>query len=102
MVADPIGAQSLNTGNNAEGRNIPNTESVMPGWTVGSSPGDEQRQQDVPGRARPTDSSPFAQEQRDGPFVSGVPWTSDDIYDWLPGGSFLLHHWDALPVRKNP
>ena len=27
--------------------------------------------------------------------------TSDEIYNWLPGGLFLLHHWDALPVRKN-
>ena len=29
------------------------------------------------------------------PRASGVPWTSDEQYEWLPGGFFLLHRWDA-------
>ena len=24
-----------------------------------------------------------------------MPWTSDEHYEWLPGGFFLLHQWDA-------
>jgi hypothetical protein len=30
------------------------------------------------------------------PRASGVPWTSDESYEWLPGKFFVLHRWDAL------
>ena len=29
------------------------------------------------------------------PRASGVPWTSDESYEWLPGSFFVLHRWDA-------
>lgn len=29
------------------------------------------------------------------PRASAVPWVSDESYEWLPGGFFLLHRWDA-------
>jgi hypothetical protein len=30
------------------------------------------------------------------PRAAGVPWTSDESYQWLPGGGFVLHRWDAM------
>ena len=30
------------------------------------------------------------------PRAAGVPWTSDESYEWLPGGFFVLHRWDAM------
>lgn len=30
------------------------------------------------------------------PRASSVPWRSDETYEWLPGGFFLLHRWDAM------
>ena len=30
------------------------------------------------------------------PRAAGVPWTSDESYEWLPGNFFVLHRWDAL------
>lgn len=39
----------------------------------------------------------FAEGQRMGdPRGSAVPWTSEESYEWLPGGHFLLHRWDAM------
>lgn len=39
----------------------------------------------------------FAEGQRiDDPRASAVPWTSEESYEWLPGGHFLLHRWDAM------
>ena len=29
------------------------------------------------------------------PRAAGVPWTSDESYEWLPGSFFVLHRWDA-------
>ena len=29
------------------------------------------------------------------PRAAGVPWTSDESYEWLPGNFFVLHRWDA-------
>ncbi len=29
------------------------------------------------------------------PRAAGVPWTSDETYEWLPGHFFVLHRWDA-------
>jgi Protein of unknown function (DUF1579) len=44
-----------------------------------------------------TEGTSFAEGQTpDDPRSSGVQWTSDEHYDWLPGGFFLLHQWDAL------
>jgi hypothetical protein len=30
------------------------------------------------------------------PRASAVSWKSDESYEWLPGGFFLLHTWDAV------
>jgi hypothetical protein len=39
----------------------------------------------------------YADGQRsDDPLASAVPWTGDESYEWLPGGFFLLHRWDAI------
>ena len=27
--------------------------------------------------------------------AAGVPWISDESCEWLPGGFFALHRWDA-------
>ena len=44
-----------------------------------------------------TEGTSFADGQTtDDPRASGVRWTSDEHYEWLPGGFFLLHQWDAL------
>ena len=44
-----------------------------------------------------TEGTWFADGQRpDDPRASGVPWASDEHYERLPGGFFLLHQWDAL------
>jgi hypothetical protein len=44
-----------------------------------------------------TDGTSFADGQTlDEPRASGVPWTSKETYEWLAGGFFLLHRWDAL------
>ena len=31
---------------------------------------------------------------------AGAPWTSDESYEWLPGGFFLLHRWKAMTGQK--
>ena len=30
------------------------------------------------------------------PRAAGEPWTSDESYEWLPSGFFVLHRWDAM------
>jgi hypothetical protein len=30
------------------------------------------------------------------PRPAGAPWTSDESYEWLTGGFFVLHRWDAM------
>ena len=46
---------------------------------------------------RHTEGKSFGDGQTaDDPRASGAPWTSDEHYEWLPGGSFLLRQWDAL------
>ena len=34
-------------------------------------------------------------QQAGNPRASAVPWASEESYEWLPGGFFLLHRWDA-------
>lgn len=34
-------------------------------------------------------------QRRDNPRASPQPWVSDESYEWLPGGFFLLHRWNA-------
>ena len=29
------------------------------------------------------------------PRAAGVPWMSNESYEWLPGNFFVLHRWDA-------
>ena len=29
------------------------------------------------------------------PRAAGVPWTSDESYQWLPGSFFVMHRWNA-------
>ena len=36
----------------------------------------------------------------DDPRASAMPWTSDETYEWLPGGFFVLHRWDAMAGTK--
>jgi len=36
----------------------------------------------------------------DNPRASTVRWTSEKSYEWLPGGFFLLHRWDALAGER--
>ena len=33
------------------------------------------------------------------PRAAGVPWISDESYEWLPGGFFVLHRWDAQSFK---
>jgi hypothetical protein len=43
----------------------------------------------------------YADGQRaDEPLASAVPWTSEESYEWLPGGFFMLHRWDAMAGRR--
>ena len=43
----------------------------------------------------------FADGQRaDDPRAFAVPWTSDETYEWLPGGFFVLHRWDAMAGKR--
>ena len=30
------------------------------------------------------------------PRAAGVPWTSDESYEWLPGKFLVIHRWDAM------
>lgn len=39
-------------------------------------------------------------QRADDPRASGVPWTSDESYEWLPGGFFLLHRWSAMTAQR--
>lgn len=34
------------------------------------------------------------------PRAAGVPWTSDESYEWLPGNFFVLHRWDAMVGKR--
>ena len=59
--------------------------------------GEAQRRLDVFVGKWHTEGTSFADGQKpDDPRASGVPWTSDEHYEWLPGGFFLLHQWNAL------
>ena len=35
-------------------------------------------------------------QQAKDPLASGVVWTSEESYEWLPGGFFVLHRWEAM------
>lgn len=35
------------------------------------------------------------EQSADEPRANGVVWTSEESYEWLPGGFFMLHKWDA-------
>lgn len=39
-------------------------------------------------------------EAAEDPLASAVPWASEETYAWMPGGCFLLHHWDARVGRQ--
>lgn len=39
-------------------------------------------------------------QDRNTPYASAVPWTSDESYEWLPGNFFVLHKWDAKAGDK--
>ncbi len=59
--------------------------------------GDAHRRLDVFVGDWHTDGTSFADGQTaDDPRASDVPWQSDEHYEWLPGGFFLLHRWDAV------
>ena len=47
------------------------------------------------GRWRATGESFGTAQNPDDPRGSAVPWTSEESYEWLPGGFFMLHRWDA-------
>jgi hypothetical protein len=34
-------------------------------------------------------------QDKNNPYASAVPWTSDESYEWLPGNFFVLHKWNA-------
>lgn len=39
----------------------------------------------------------YSERQRsDDPLASATSWTSHETYAWMPGGCFLMHHWDAV------
>jgi glutathione S-transferase len=47
------------------------------------------------------EGSSYAEGQRaDDPLASAVPWASEESYEWLPGGFFVLHRWDAMAGRQ--
>lgn len=59
-------------------------------------PGDEHRKLEVfVGKWRHEGESYGDGQQADDPRASAVPWTGDESYEWLPGGFFVLHRWDA-------
>ncbi len=39
-------------------------------------------------------------QQAADPLASAVPWRSDESYEWLPGGFFVLHRWDAMTGER--
>ncbi len=39
-------------------------------------------------------------QQPDDPLASAAPWTSEESFEWLPGGFFLLHRWDAMAGER--
>ena len=52
------------------------------------------------GKWRATGASYADGQQADDPLASAVPWTSDETYEWLPGGFFLLHRFDAMAGKR--
>lgn len=48
------------------------------------------------GRWRAEGESYAAGQIAQDPRASRVAWASDESYEWLPGGFFLLHQWDAM------
>jgi hypothetical protein len=41
------------------------------------------------------------QQRAEDPLASAIPWTSDETYRWMPGGCFLIHHWEAQVGRQS-
>lgn len=39
-------------------------------------------------------------QKAEDPLASGVPWTSDESYEWLPGSFYMLHRWDAMAGER--
>jgi hypothetical protein len=65
-------------------------EGVLP------TPGASHRRLDVFVGHWHAEGTSYADGQRaDDPRASGVPWISDESYEWLPGGFFVLHRWNA-------
>jgi hypothetical protein len=62
--------------------------------------GDAHRRLDVFVGDWHTEGTSFADGQApDDPRASAAPWKSDEHYEWLPGGFFLLRRWDAVATR---
>ena len=59
-------------------------------------PGHEHRRLDVFVGKWNAEGLSYAKEQsKENPYGSAVKWTSVESYEWLPGGFFLVHRWDA-------
>ena len=52
------------------------------------------------GKWRATGDSYADGQEADDPLASAVRWTSDETYEWLPGGFFLLHRFDAMAGKR--
>lgn len=39
-------------------------------------------------------------QDKDNPYASAAPWTSDESYEWLPGNFFVLHKWNAKAGKR--
>lgn len=66
-----------------------------------SQPGAAQRRLDVVvGKWRAEGESYGDGQRAADPRASAVPWTSEESYEWLPGGFFLFHRWDAMAGER--
>ena len=39
-------------------------------------------------------------QQADDPRATAVDWDSDEVYEWMEGGYFLVHRWDATVGKR--
>lgn len=66
-----------------------------------AKPSDAHRRLDVFVGKWHAEGTSYADGQRaEDPRAAGVPWTSDESYEWLPGGFFVLHRWDAMAGER--
>ena len=47
------------------------------------------------GKWRAEGKSYAGSQDKNNPYASAVPWTSEESYEWLPGNFFVLHKWNA-------